>query len=154
MNIRTITARTRLGVLPAIAAMALLGAGAAVAEEAKPAPDYGASMSDVTADGTWDCVDNSGATVGAVVVAETTYAFLRPDGILGGYGKLWSLADGPRVPTFVVMDGYLKDELGVHGAAMGGPKDDNQNYAGELFLRLVITEDNKIECARRQPPGA
>ena len=106
-------------------------------------------MSDITADGAWDCVDISGATVGVVVIADTTYAFLRPDGLLGGYGKLWSLTDGPRVPTFVVMDGYLKDELGIHGAAMGGPKNDDQNYAGELFLRLVIADDNKIECARR-----
>ena len=136
-----------LNLLPSIV-VALLAASAA-AQDVKPAPDYGASMSYVTADGAWDCVDISGATVGVVVVAETTYAFLKPDGLLGGYGKLWSLADGPRVPTFVVIDGYLKDELGIHGAAIGGPKNDDQNYAGELFLRLVIADDNKIECARR-----
>ena len=154
MNFKAIAARTCLNPLPAIAAATLLAFAPALAEESKAAPDYGASMQDVTADGTWDCVDNAGAIAGVVVVADTTYAFLKPDGILGGYGKLWSLADGPRVPTFVVVDGYLKDELGVHGAAMGGPKADNQNYAGELFLRLVITDENKIECARRQAPGA
>ena len=136
-----------------IIAAALLGAFPVLAQD-KAAPDYGASMQDVTADGTWDCEDGAGTGIGAVVIANETYAFVMPAGPLGGYGQLHGLTDGPRVPTFVVMDGYLKDELGVHGASMGGPKGDDQNYAGELFLRLVITDENKLECTRRQAPAA
>jgi hypothetical protein len=146
----------------AVAVAVLLAAPPAFAQdEPVPDPDYGGSMQFVTADGTWDCRDKDGVVLGAIVLADERYAFIGPDGIVGGYGALRRLSDGPRVPTFVVLDGYLKDELGANGASMGGPVDDDQNYAGDLFLRLVISRDNQPvaredqpECVRRELPGA
>jgi hypothetical protein len=105
----------------------------------------------VTADGTWDCKDQTGATTGAVVVAETTYAFIKPDGKLGGYGKLFPMTEDVMLPTFGIVSGHMKDELGSLGLHMRGPREDPWNVSGDLYLNVVMTPDGKQDwdCLRR-----
>lgn len=109
-----------------------------------------------TADGAWDCKDEVGTSTGTVVVAETTYAFIKTDGKLGGYGKLNLIQtdDGLDLPTFVVTDGYLKDELSAVGLHMRGPIDDPWRLTGELYLNGVFGTDGKHywDCVRRKAP--
>lgn len=120
-----------------------------------PASARDIPLRDVTADGTWDCRDETGKAVGVVVVAETTYAYIKPDGILGGYGKLYLIAEDMTTPKFVVMSGYLKDELGSYGLTMRGPVGDIENVSGELYLNGVFGSDGKHywDCARRVAVG-
>jgi hypothetical protein len=113
-----------------------------------------------TVDGTWDCKDAAGTRVGAIVVADTTYAFVKPDGKVAGYGKL-DLIDGDfDLLKYTVMSGHLKDEMKVLGLTTRGPKNDKENFNGELHLNGVIGFDGKQDwdCVRRggranQPPG-
>ena len=42
----------------------------------------------LTADGTWDCIATFDACLGAIVVADLSYAFIDPNGKVGTYGKL------------------------------------------------------------------
>jgi hypothetical protein len=105
----------------------------------------------ITYDGTWDCRDSAEALTGAVVIADKTYAFVRPDGKLGGYGQL-SLIDGDfHLPKYFVASGYLKDEMKVIGLAMRGPKDNYEYFDGELYVFAVVGTDGKESwyCTRR-----
>lgn len=110
----------------------------------------------ITADGTWDCKDQKGTSTGAVVVAETTYAFIKTDGKLGGYGKLSPITVDVMLPTFGMVSGHMKDELGSLGLHMRGPREDPWNVSGDLFLNVVMTVDGTQDwdCVRREAPGA
>ncbi|HVY18793.1 MAG TPA: hypothetical protein VHA70_01765 [Bauldia sp.] len=114
----------------------------------------------VTADGTWDCTDATGAHAGVIVVAETTYAFIQPDGHVAGYGKLRLMTWDTTIPKFVVMSGYLKDAFTAYGLTMRGPKLDRDNLSGPLYLNLVLGGDGSRDwdCVRRggranEPPA-
>ena len=107
-----------------------------------------------TADGAWDCKDPMGANAGTIVLAEKTYAFIKTDGKLGGYGNLYLIAEETNTPKFVVIGGYLKDEIGAYGVSLTGPKDEYENLSGELFLYVAVSEDRAQNwyCARRKAP--
>jgi hypothetical protein len=127
---------------------------------ASPASAAVLSLRFVTADGTWDCKDATGARVGALVVADTTYAFLSTEGKVAGYGTI-RLVDGDfHLPKYTVMSGHLKDEKKVFGLTMRGPKEDVENFNGEIYLHAILGFDGKQDwdCERRggranQPPA-
>jgi hypothetical protein len=113
---------------------------------------------EVTADGTWDCKDQAGTPTGTVVLAETSYAFIKLDGTLAGYGKVYAITAGGTIdlPMFAMVSGYMKDELGSSGLGMRGPRDNPFDYTGELYLNVVLSEDGKQDwdCIQRKAPGA
>ena len=110
-------------------------------------------LRDITADGTWDCHD-TGTAIGTVVIADRIYAFIDTDSRVSGYGKIHRISEGiVDLPTFVIIDGPLKDEHGFAGTAMRGPYDDSENYTGEVFLELVTTDQKSTECVRRLVEG-
>jgi hypothetical protein len=110
-------------------------------------------LRDLSADGTWDC-RNAGAAIGTVVIAERSYAFIGADSRVAGYGKIHRVSEGfVDLPTFVIIDGPLKDDHGFAGTAMRGPTDDTENYKGEVFLELVTTDHKSTECVRRLVDG-
>jgi hypothetical protein len=115
-------------------------------------------LDEITADGTWDCKDPGGADVGAVVFTEKTYAFLKPDGRLAGYGQLFLIRENFDLPHFAVVSGYLKDEVHAAGIGMRGPRNDNHNLSGEIYVNIILSTDGAgaldWECARRKAPGA
>lgn len=114
-----------------------------------------AGITGATADGAWDCADADGAEIGAVVIADKTYAFVKLDGRVGGYGKLHQVGYAEfDLPHFVVIDGYLKDEIGAAGIALTGPRGNEHDLAGELYLALIITETNNPYCERRAAPAS
>ena len=77
----------------------------------------------------------------------------RVDSRVKGYGKLHRVSEGiVDLPTFVIIDGPLKDDC-FAGMAMRGPADDTENYAGDIFLELVTTDQKSIEFARRLVEG-
>jgi hypothetical protein len=110
----------------------------------------------VTADGTWDCKDPAGADAGAVVLADKSYAVIGTDGKVGGYGKLFLIQENFDLPHFAIIDGYLKDELHSLGVGMRGPKDNNHDLSGEIFLTVIFSSDGNgaldWECTRRKKP--
>ena len=110
----------------------------------------------ITADGTWDCKDPNGANAGTIVLADKTYAFIKADGKLGGYGNLYLIAEDTNTPKFAVLSGYFKDEFGGQGLSLTGPKDDTENLMGELYLFAVVSADNAQNwyCTRRKAVGA
>jgi hypothetical protein len=112
-----------------------------------------AKIAGVTADGTWDCADTAGSNIGAVVIANASYAFILPDGKVAPYGSLktYGLED-QLLPAFVILDGYLKDEMAAVGMTMTGPPGNEHDYSGEHFLKLVISETELVFCARRKSP--
>lgn len=112
-------------------------------------------LRDITADGTWDCKDPTGANAGTIVLAEKTYAFIKTDGRLGGYGTLYLIARDANTPKFAVLSGYFKDEFGGLGLSLTGPKGDTENLMGELYLFAVVSPDNALNwyCTRRKAPA-
>ncbi len=113
-----------------------------------------AGIADMTADGTWDCRDDAGADIVTVVVADTTYAVLTPDGARASYGTLHPLGDEiVDTPYFIVPSGFLKDELKVMGVTMQGPKGHSEDLSGEVFLVMILGEENLIYCTRRNAPA-
>jgi hypothetical protein len=132
-----------------ILAVALCVAAVSLAASASPAKVL--PLRFVTYDGTWDCEDAVQTQVGALVVADKTYAFIQPDGKLGGYGQL-SLIDGDfHLPKYLVASGYLKDDMKIIGLAMRGPKDNYEYIDGELYVFGVVGPDDKQGwyCTRR-----
>lgn len=114
-----------------------------------------AKIAGSTADGTWDCVAMDGAPIGTVVLADKTYAFVKVDGLVGSYGKLMQVGAAEYdLPHFVVIDGYLKDEVGAQGLALTGPRENNHDLTGELFLALIITAEDVPYCRRRVEPAS
>jgi hypothetical protein len=109
----------------------------------------------VTADGAWDCRDEAGAGVGTLVIADKTYAFIDPDGILAGYGRLHRVGiDDYDLPHYVVLDGYMKEALQAQGTTMRGPRGDTEHFARGIFFVVVLANSDEIECARREAPDA
>ncbi len=106
----------------------------------------------ITADGTWDCKDNSGAYLGAIVLVDESYAFIKPDGLFGSYGTLFMISGVTHLPNFAVVNGYLKDVLGAPALSFRGPREDEHDMTGELFLFIAISEDELFECKRRTRP--
>jgi hypothetical protein len=109
-------------------------------------------LRDITADGTWDCKDLGGAFTGTIVVAEKTYAFINTDGTVGGYGTLFQLDYDRALPLFVIMSGYMKDELHAAGLNMGGPRGNVDDFSGELFLNVTPSVEGALDwqCVRRE----
>lgn len=113
-----------------------------------------AGISGATADGTWDCKDAGGAAIGTVVVADTSYAFIDPQGMVGTYGKLHQVGkEETHLPYFVVIGGQLKDEIGASGIGLTGPKGNEHDLTGELFLVLIIPGTDMPYCRRRTVPA-
>ena len=112
-----------------------------------------AKVAGVTADGTWDCIDNNDASAGAVVIANTSYAFINPGGRVAAYGELKQIAyDDVDLPAFVILSGYLKDEMAAHGMSMSGPRENPHDLSGEHFLTVIFSVDNLLYCTRRKAP--
>ena len=125
---------------------------AAICSALLAATPLNAGIAFVTADGTWDCKDDAGAGVAAVVVADTRYALMGPDGNATGYGDLKQVAQADvDLPTFVVLGGPLKDQIGAIAMTMRGPRGNKEDTSGDLFLNLIISESNLIECTKRMP---
>ena len=107
----------------------------------------------IAADGTWDCNDAAGTYLGAIVVADLSYAFISPEGAVGTYGKLnkdvWLDA-----PAFFILNGELKDRFAGLGLSMVGPPDRPEDFVNWDMLRLqvVIAPGNIFYCARRKRP--
>ena len=103
-------------------------------------------------DGTWDCKDETRASIGTVVLAaDTAYAFIKTDGTLGGYGNVSRIDGDYHFPKFVVTSGIFEDEMKAIGLAVHGPENDPENFNGELFLYVVVGFENKQhwDCVRR-----
>ena len=125
---------------------ALLPAAGAAAEELP--------LRFITADGAWDCTHQGGTALGTIVVADKTYAFLEPGGKVSGYGKLYRVAEESLdLPTYLIVDGVLKDGHGFAATSMRGPRGDKDNYAKIVFLVLVKPDYSEAECTRRLAPG-
>ena len=112
---------------------------------------------EVTADGTWDCKQQDGTYIGAVAIVEKNYAFIKPDARLGGYGKLFgSSNEYLDLPSFAVIDGFLKDKFSVSALAMRGPKGHEADISGELFMHFALSTKGPSEldwdCMRRKGP--
>ncbi len=113
----------------------------------------GAKVAGVTADGTWDCIDDAGANVGAVVIVDTNYAFIGLDGQAAPYGKLFRTGQEQfDLPNFVILDGYLKEAMAAVGMTMNGPRENPHDLSGEHFLSVIITEASQLYCTRRKAP--
>lgn len=144
MNIKSIA--TPIACLAVLAAATVLPAIPALAE--------GLSLRDVTMNGTWDCRDPGGTFKGTIVVAQETYAWLQTDGRLGGYGTLKILGFDTDLPTFALLSGPLKDDVGAGGGGVAGPRENFEDFSGELFLTLAVTTDRKDAwyCTGRHAP--
>jgi hypothetical protein len=105
------------------------------------------------ADGTWDCNDSSGNYLGAIVVADLSYAFVNPDATVGTYGKL-NKDDWTDAPAFFILTGELKDRFAAVGLSVKGPQGNPEDYTdrNKLLLQVVITAETKFFCSRRRGP--
>ena len=117
-----------------------------------------AAITGVTADGTWDCKDSKGANAGTVVLADKTYAFIKPDGKLGGYGKVFQIGiEQFELPHFAFLGGGpLTDDVHSLGLGMRGPRANPHDLDGELFLNVILSADgdgkDDWDCVRRKAP--
>lgn len=128
-------------------------AAAVVAVSSSPAQQFPIPLRFVTTDGTWDCVDAAGEALGTVVALESAYGVIGNDDKVIGYGKLFRVGeDRFDLPHYVVVDGYLKDELGFIGTGMRGPKADREDYSNGIFLVLIKPDESEVECTRRLVP--
>lgn len=108
----------------------------------------------VTTDGTWDCTNEGAEPIGTLVLLETAYGFIGPDGKVVGYGKLHRVGEADYdLPHYIVLDGHLKDGLGYSGSTMRGPKEDYENYSKGIFFVLLKPDGTEAECVRRIVPG-
>lgn len=104
---------------------------------------------EVTINGTWDCRDPAGTFMGTLVLADESYAFMKTDGRLHGYGKLKLLSFDTHLPNFASLSGPLKDEFGAGGGGMAGPREDFEEISGELFVtRQWAPREKKPGTAR------
>jgi hypothetical protein len=108
----------------------------------------------VTADGTWDCSDAAGVPLGTLIVLDSAYGVIGTDDKVIGYGKLHRVGEEDYdLPHYLVINGYLKDELGFVVTNMRGPKDDYENYSTGIFFILVRDDASEVECTRRLVTG-
>ncbi len=106
------------------------------------------------ADGTWDCNDAAGNYLGAIVVADLSYAFINPDATVGKYGKL-NKDTWVDAPGFIIPSGEVKDRFGGIGMIVKGPLEHPEDYRdrNKLRLQIIITAETFLQCARRQGPA-
>ncbi len=132
--------------LLATAAVALVLSSAAKAED-----ELDSNIPGVTADGTWDCNDTSGTYLGAIVIADRSYAFVDADGTVGSYGKLNQVSYG-AAPSFVVLGGALQEKLGVVAMHVQGPPGHEMDFSdwSKLVLYVAVTDTNKFQCVQRR----
>ena len=107
------------------------------------------------ADGTWDCNDTVGDYLGAIVIADLSYAFINPDATVGAYGKL-NKDSWVDAPGFFILSGEVKDRFGGVGMYVKGPLAAPEDFTdrNKLRLQVVITADTFLQCARRQGPAS
>jgi hypothetical protein len=93
--------------------------------------------------------------LGTLVIAEETYAWLKPDGRLVGYGKLHLLSFDTHLPNFAMISDPLKDEYGSGGGGMAGPRDNFEDISGELFFVVAVAPEREKSwyCAGRHAPA-
>lgn len=108
----------------------------------------------LTADGTWDCRDAGGTYLGAIVIAELSYALIGPDGAAKGYGRL-NMDDWMDRPAFFILGGALKEEFGAVGMSMTGPIDRPEDFGdwSKLELKVVVSAENIFRCGLRRGPA-
>lgn len=116
-------------------------------------PVLAGGTANVHADGTWDCRDDIGGQAGAIVVAAESYAFYEADGKFGGTGELFEALQGQDLPSYAIINGYLKDSLGGMALAFHGPKGHEEDYSGDIFLVIALPENRLLECTRREAPS-
>ena len=118
-------------------------------------PPASAGIAGSTADGTWDCKDDAGTSIGTVVVADTTYAYIAPDGKVGAYGKLHEVGEADfDLPHYILLGGDLKDVVGATGLALTGPKGNNHDFTGELFVIIIFADGEVAYCRGRVAPAS
>ena len=137
--------------LIATTAFALVLAGSVLAQDS---PNLDGNTLHLFADGTWDCRDSIGEYIGAVVIADLSYAFIGPDDAIGTYGKL-NKDDWVDAPGFIILSGEVKDKFGGVGMYVRGPLDTPNDFKdhSKLRLQIVITEETYLQCARRTGPA-
>ena len=129
-------------------------AAALVAVSSSPAQQFPIPLRFVTTDGTWDCIDAAGEALGTVVALESAYGVIGNDDKVIGYGKLHRVGeDRFDLPHYLILDGYLKDELGFVGTSMRGPKEDYENYSTGILFALIKPDSTEFECTRRLVQG-
>lgn len=108
----------------------------------------------LTADGTWDCNDAGGTYLGAIVVADLSYAFINPDQSVGTYGTL-KMDEWLDHPAFFILTGELRDSFAAVGLSITGPDGNPELYTNwdKLRLEIVISEENQFYCTRRKGPA-
>lgn len=108
----------------------------------------------LTADGTWDCTDPAGDYLGAIVIADLSYAFINPDASVGTYGRL-NKDSWVDAPGFFILSGEVKDRFGGVGMYVRGPLDNPEDLSdwAKLRLQVVITAEDFLQCSRRQGPA-
>jgi hypothetical protein len=108
----------------------------------------------VTADGTWDCSDEAGTDLGTVIVLNGAYGVIGTDDKVIGYGKLYRTGEELYdLPVYIILDGYLKDELGFVGTKMRGPREDYEDFSKGIFFVLIGTDSSEVDCVRRLVPN-
>jgi hypothetical protein len=107
----------------------------------------------VTADGTWDCKDQTGSDLGTLVVLNDAYGFIGTDDKVVGYGKLYRTGEELYdLPVYIIIGGYLKDELGFVGTKMRGPREDYEDFSTGIFFVLIGADSTEVDCVRRLVP--
>ncbi len=124
------------------------------AVQAQDAPSQTPGTLGLTADGTWDCRDSTDDYLGAVVVADLSYAFINPDATVGGYGKL-NKDDWLDAPGFFILSGELKERFAAVSLLLYGPTDNPNDFTDwdKLMLKVVVTPGIQFLCARRHGPA-
>ena len=141
---------TRIGTTLAVClALTLPSAMPMAAEDIAEGVKITPGTAGMYADGTYDCSDKSSTYLGAIVIADLSYAFIHADGSLGNYGKL-NKDDWLVAPRFFVLSGELSDRFAVVGLLLQGPVGHESEFGGETFLKAVITDEDKFLCSRRK----
>ena len=114
-------------------------------------PLFAEQIAGTSADGTWDCSDGGSG----IVIAGTAYAFIAPDGKVGGDGEIKFVGkESFDLPVFIFLSGPGKDEMMSPGGSVPGPIANPHDFTGELFLQIILPEEKFLDCRRRQAPGA
>ena len=103
-----------------------------------------------TYDGTWDCRDGKAGYLGAIVIANLSYAFIDPAGKVSEYGTLESVGKADQhFASQIVLDGPLQTGFGVITLIMLGPIDNSEDASHEVYLYAFKTETAMFQCIRR-----
>ncbi len=134
----------------ALAPMVVLTLAGGLHAQDDDGPALDAYTIGLTADGTWDCRDATGNYLGAIVVADESYAYLGPDGAASSYGKLYR-EHYLSPPALIIISGALKEDFGAVGLTLRGPGDTPQDYSdwSAVDMHVIITETSEFPCVRR-----